>query len=54
MKESYQRLARAIEDEMFAMKYFQKGTVHITVKRHDLVHKLNEIVAKHYPNMLGR
>ncbi|WP_258089401.1 DUF4942 domain-containing protein [Serratia liquefaciens] len=42
------------EDEMFSIKYFQKGTAHITFKRHDLVHKLNDIVAKHYPNMLAK
>ncbi len=40
------------EDEMFAIKYFQKGTAHITFKRLDLVDKLNDIIAKHYPGML--
>lgn len=39
---------------MFAIRYFQKGTAHITFKRQDLVHKLNDIVAKHYPNMLAK
>lgn len=42
------------EDDMFAIRYFQKGTAHITFKRQDLVHKLNDIVAKHYPNMLAK
>lgn len=41
------------EDEMFAIKYFQKGTAHITFKRPDLVDKINDIIAKHYPGMLA-
>lgn len=49
-----QRNSTTYEDEMFTIKYFQKGTAHITFKRHDLVHKLNGIVAKHYPNMLAK
>ncbi|TBL65133.1 DUF4942 domain-containing protein [Hafnia alvei] len=40
------------EDEMFAIKYFQKGTAHITFKRPELVDKLNDIIAKYYPVML--
>ena len=49
-----QRNSTGYEDDMFAIKYFQKGTVHITFKRHDLVHKLNDILAKHYPSMLAK
>ncbi|WP_454889058.1 DUF4942 domain-containing protein [Serratia quinivorans] len=41
------------EDEMFTIKYFQKGTAHITFKRPELVDKLNDIIAKHYPGMLA-
>ena len=41
------------EDEMFTIKYFQKGTAHITFKRSDLTEKMNDIVAKHYPGMLS-
>ncbi|WP_407579324.1 DUF4942 domain-containing protein [Citrobacter koseri] len=40
------------EDDMFAIKYFQKGTAHITFKRPELVDKLNEIIARHYPGAL--
>lgn len=40
------------EDEMFAIRYFQKGTAHITFKRPELVDKLNNIIARHYPGML--
>ncbi|PWI77383.1 restriction endonuclease subunit M [Enterobacter sp. CGMCC 5087] len=41
------------EDEMFAIKYFQKGTAHITFKRPELVDKLNDIIARHYPEALA-
>ncbi|MEW5560979.1 DUF4942 domain-containing protein [Enterobacter asburiae] len=40
------------ENEMFAIRYFQKGTAHITFKRPELVDKLNNIIARHYPGML--
>ncbi|EAV1301084.1 DUF4942 domain-containing protein [Salmonella enterica] len=41
------------EDEMFAIKYFQKGTAHITFKRPELVDNLNDIIARHYPGALA-
>lgn len=47
------RHSNLYEDEMFTIKYFQKGTAHITMKRPDLVDKLNDIIAKHYPGMLA-
>ena len=47
------RHSNRYEDEMFAIKYFQKGTAHITFKRPELVDKLNDIIAKHYPGMLA-
>lgn len=47
------RHSNRYEDEMFAIKYFQKGTAHITIKRQELVDKLNSIIAKHYPSMLS-
>lgn len=40
------------EDELFSIRYFQKGSGHITFKRLDLVEKMNDIVVKHYPGML--
>ncbi|CZW71384.1 Uncharacterised protein [Citrobacter freundii] len=40
------------EDELFTIRYFQKGSGHITFKRLDLVDKMNDIVAKHFPGML--
>ncbi|MFT2940666.1 DUF4942 domain-containing protein [Enterobacter sp. 03-F-08-SI-ECC] len=41
------------EDEYLSISYFQKGPGHITFKRPDLVEKMNEIIAKHYPGMLA-
>lgn len=41
------------EDEIFAIKYFQKGTAHISFKRPQLVDKLNDIIARHYPGALA-
>ncbi|PJR65876.1 DUF4942 domain-containing protein [Raoultella sp. T31] len=43
----------AYEDDFFSIRYFQKGTAHITFKRPDLTEKMNDIVAKHYPGMLA-
>jgi hypothetical protein len=44
----------AYEDELFSIRYFQKGTAHLTFKRLDLVEKMNDIIAKHYPEMISR
>jgi hypothetical protein len=41
------------EDEMLSIRYFQKGTAHISFKRLDLIEKMNDIVARHYPGMLA-
>lgn len=48
-----ERHSTRYEDEMFAIKYFQKGTAHITFKRSELVDKLNGIIARHYPGALA-
>lgn len=45
---------QSYEDELFGIRYFQKGTAHVIFKRLDLVEKMNDIVAKHYPGMLAR
>jgi hypothetical protein len=47
------RHSNRYEDEMFAIKYFQKGTAHITFKRPELVDRLNDIIAKYYPEVLA-
>ncbi|EIZ2108071.1 DUF4942 domain-containing protein [Salmonella enterica] len=46
------RGSNSYEDEMFKIKYFQKGTAHIIFKKPELVDKLNDIIARHYPGML--
>ncbi|TBL69353.1 DUF4942 domain-containing protein, partial [Hafnia alvei] len=46
------RHSNRYEDEMFKIKYFQKGTGHIIFKRPELIDKMNDIVAKHFPTML--
>ena len=40
-------------DDLFTIRLFQKGSGHITFKRMDLVEKMNDIIAKHYPGMLA-
>ncbi|WP_394854968.1 DUF4942 domain-containing protein [Enterobacter cloacae] len=47
------RHSNRYEDEMFAIKYFQKGTAHINFKRPELLDKLNDIIARHYPGALS-
>lgn len=42
------------EDMYFSIRYFQKGTAHLKFKRPELVEKMNDIIAKHYPRMLAR
>lgn len=41
------------EDDFFRIRYFQKGTAHVTFKRPELVEKMNDIIARHYPGMLA-
>ncbi|WP_145511500.1 DUF4942 domain-containing protein [Yersinia kristensenii] len=45
---------QSYEDDFFSIRYFQKGTAHLIFKRLDLVEKMNDIIAKHYPGMLGK
>ncbi len=44
--------SNSYEDGMFKIKYFQKGTAHIVFKRPELIDKMNDIVAKHFPRAL--
>ena len=41
------------EDEFFCIRYFQKGTAHLTFKRPELIEKMNDIIAKYHPVMLA-
>lgn len=49
---SLQKASHIYEDDYFSIRYFQKGTGHITFKRPDLVDKMNYIGAKHFPSIL--
>jgi len=50
---SQQKTSDSYADAFFKIKYFQKGSAHITFLRPDLTDKLNDIIAKHYPGMLA-
>nr|WP_241576389.1 DUF4942 domain-containing protein [Rosenbergiella collisarenosi] len=41
------------EDELFSIRYYQKGTAHLTFKCLELIKRMNDIIAKHYPGMLA-
>ncbi|HDL7427174.1 TPA: DUF4942 domain-containing protein [Yersinia enterocolitica] len=45
---------QSYEDDYFSIRYFQKGTAHLTFKRPKLIEKMNDIIAKHYPGMLAQ
>jgi hypothetical protein len=40
------------ETDYLAIRCFKNNNGHITFKRHDLVEKMNKIIAKHYPGAL--
>ncbi|PXV70881.1 DUF4942 domain-containing protein [Pantoea sp. PNA 03-3] len=40
------------ECDYFTVRYFKKGSGHITFTRPDLVDEINNLVARHYPGML--
>ncbi|WP_374941093.1 DUF4942 domain-containing protein [Scandinavium goeteborgense] len=48
-----QRTSEVFEDDYFSIRYFQKGSGHITFKRHDLIDRMNDIIVRHYPGMLA-
>ncbi|WP_270609649.1 DUF4942 domain-containing protein [Escherichia coli] len=45
-------IGELFEGEYFTVRGYQKGTVHIVFKCPDLVEKLNDIIARHYPGAL--
>lgn len=45
---------QSYEDGYFSIRYFQKGTGHLTFKHPELIDKMNDIIAKHYPGMLAQ
>ena len=48
-----QRTSEVYDDELFRIHYFQKGSAHIVFKRPELIERLNDIIARHYPGMLA-
>ncbi|MDB6375013.1 DUF4942 domain-containing protein [Photorhabdus bodei] len=40
--------------DYFSIRYFKKGTSHILFNRLDLLEKLNDIIARHYPDVLHK
>ncbi|MER1483991.1 DUF4942 domain-containing protein, partial [Enterobacter hormaechei] len=38
--------------EYFTVRAYKKGSAHITFTRPDLVEKVNDIIARHYPGAL--
>lgn len=42
----------AYEDDLFALRWFRNGNLHLTFKRTDLVERMNQILVKHHPNAL--
>ncbi|WP_025122836.1 MULTISPECIES: DUF4942 domain-containing protein [unclassified Serratia (in: enterobacteria)] len=47
------QMTKVYEDEYFSIKYFMKGSAHLTFRKPGLVEKMNDIVAKHFPGMLA-
>ena len=43
---------KVFECDYFSVRYYKKGSGNITFKRLDLVEKINDMVASHYPDML--
>ncbi|MBX9498684.1 DUF4942 domain-containing protein [Yersinia enterocolitica] len=48
-----QSTSEIFDDAYFSIRYFQKGSAHITFKRPNLIERMNDIIAKHYPGMLA-
>lgn len=51
-KLSMDRRQAGYEDELFEIRWFKNGNLHVRFKRQDLVQKMNRILAKHYPDAL--
>jgi len=43
---------QTIHTDYFYLKWYQKGSLHVTFKRLDLVEKMNQIIVKRYPGAL--
>lgn len=52
MNDAHRQGRRECENVYFHVRWFKKGTGHLTFKRLDLVDRLNAVIAKHYPGAL--
>ncbi|WP_137474153.1 DUF4942 domain-containing protein, partial [Escherichia coli] len=41
---------QVFDDDLFVIRYYQKGCGHITFKRRDLVDQMTDLVAYHFPS----
>lgn len=48
-----QKESAIYEDDYFSIRYFQKGSAHITFKREDITEGLNDVLIRHYPDALA-
>ncbi|EKN6043338.1 DUF4942 domain-containing protein [Yersinia enterocolitica] len=46
------QMTKVYEDDYFSIKYFMKGSAHLTFRKPGLMDKMNDIIAKHYPSVL--
>ncbi|EMJ3186407.1 TPA: DUF4942 domain-containing protein [Yersinia enterocolitica] len=47
------QITKVYEDDYFSIKYFMKGSAHLTFRKPGLMDKMNDIIAKHYPSVLA-
>jgi hypothetical protein len=47
------QMPKDYQDDYLHIKYFMKGSAHLTFRKPELIDKMNDIVAKHYPQMLS-
>ncbi|HHH1912296.1 TPA: DUF4942 domain-containing protein [Yersinia enterocolitica] len=47
------QMTKVYEDDYFSIKYFMKGSAHLTFRKPRLMDKMNDIIAKHYPSVLA-
>lgn len=47
------QMAKDYQDDYLTIRYFMKGSAHLAFRKPELVEKMNDIIAKHYPGMLA-
>ncbi|WP_455750121.1 DUF4942 domain-containing protein [Serratia fonticola] len=45
-------VAKDYQDDYLSIRYFMKGTAHIVFSKPELIDRMNELIAKHCPEML--